>query len=95
MRTGWPKPAHSGFEARLHAAHPYIEAEVVYATRHEYAQRAIDVITRRLPLALVDLSAAKSALPRVIDIMAKELGWNSERCAEERRQAELRLDTAL
>ena len=87
--------AHSGFEARLHAAHPYIEAEVLYATRHEYAQRAIDVITRRLPLALVDLSAAKSALPRVIDIMAKELGWNSERQRNEHYIAEQRLAVAL
>ena len=87
--------AHTGFEARLHAAHPYIEAEVVYAARHEYAQRAIDVIARRLPLALVDLVAAKTVLPRVIDIMAKELGWDSIRCAEENNRAQQRLETAL
>ena len=87
--------AHTGFEARLHAAHPYIEAEVVFAARHEYAQRAIDVIARRLPLALVDLVAAKTVLPRVIDIMAKELGWDSTRCAEENNRAQQRLETAL
>lgn len=77
--------AHTGFEARLHAAHPYIEAEVVYAARHEYAQRH-----RRhrpqTPLALVDLVAAKTVLPRVIDIMAKELGWDSTRCAGGKQQ---------
>ncbi len=87
--------AHTGFEARLHAAHPYIEAEVVYAARHEFAQRAIDVIARRLPLALVDLVAAKTVLPRVIDIMANELGWNTERQRNEHYIAEQRLAVAL
>ena len=87
--------AHAGHAARLHARHPYIEAEVVYAARHEYAQRAIDVLTRRLPLALVDLAAARAALPRVIDIMAKELGWDATRLEKERATAEERLGAAL
>ena len=87
--------AHAGHAARLHARHPYIEAEVVYAARHEYAQRAIDVLARRLPLALVDLAAARAALPRVIEVMAKELGWDGERCEKERATADERLGAAL
>ena len=85
----------AGFAARLHAAHPYIEAEVVFAVRHEYAERAIDVLTRRLPLALVDLAAARAVLPRVIEIMAGELGWDAQRCANERTLASQRLEIAL
>ena len=87
--------AHAGHAARLHARHPYIEAEVVYAARHEYAQRAIDVLARRLPQALVDLAAARAALPRVIVVMAKELGWDGERCEKERATADERLGAAL
>ena len=38
-----------------------MEAEVVYATVHEFAERASDVLTRRIPLALLDTAAAKTA----------------------------------
>ena len=58
-------------------------------------QRAIDVLARRLPLALVDLAAARAALPRVIEVMAKELGWDGERCEKERATADERLGAAL
>lgn len=33
---------------RIDPAYPYIEAEVRYATRREYAQTAVDVIARRV-----------------------------------------------
>lgn len=38
----------AGLGARLHPDHPYLEAEVIYAVRHEFAERASDVVTRRL-----------------------------------------------
>ena len=85
----------TGLAARLHAGHPYIEAEVVYAARHEFAERASDVLTRRTALALVDKAAAQSALPRVIALMAKELGWSAERCSEEWDTSMLRLNVAI
>ncbi|CAG5126075.1 unnamed protein product [Candidula unifasciata] len=68
---------------RLHEEYPYVEAEVKYAMR-EYACRAIDVIARRTRLSFINVHAAQEALPRVVDMMAAELGWS-----EERKQAEL------
>jgi glycerol-3-phosphate dehydrogenase len=72
-----------GLSARLHPDHPYIEAEVVHAARHEFAERASDVITRRIPLAILDNAAAQAALPRVIELMAGERGWDEERRRQE------------
>ena len=45
--------------------HPQLEAEVVYAARHEYCETATDFLMRRTRLAFVDIDAAESALPRV------------------------------
>ena len=56
-----------------------IEAEVRYAVRHEYAQTAVDVIARRCRLSFLNVQAALGALPRVIEIMAEDLGWNHSR----------------
>lgn len=63
--------------------YPYLEAEVVYAIRNEYAQTAIDVLARRTRLAFLSCQAAADALPRVIDIMSKELNWDSKRKKKE------------
>ena len=52
--------------------------QVKYAVR-EYACRAIDVLARRTRLAFTDVHAAKEALPRIVDIMGEELGWNEQR----------------
>jgi glycerol-3-phosphate dehydrogenase len=60
-----------------------IEAEVRYAVRHEYALTATDVISRRLRLSFLNAQAAFEALPRVIDIMAKELNWDAARKQQE------------
>lgn len=80
---------------RLHPKHPFIEAEVLFAARYEFALHAIDVLARRLPLALIDKAAALHSLPRVIEIMAKELDWSSERCEQELELAQERLQVAL
>lgn len=56
---------------------PYIEANVLYAIK-EYACTAIDVIARRTSLAFLDVQAAEEALPRVVEIMGKELGWSKD-----------------
>jgi glycerol-3-phosphate dehydrogenase len=84
-----------GRTQRLHPDHPHIEADVLHAVRAEDAVHAIDVLARRLGLAFLDTGAAKIAAPRVVALMAEELGWD-----EARRQAELalaahRLDEAL
>ncbi|PHH61265.1 hypothetical protein CDD81_643 [Ophiocordyceps australis] len=78
-------PSWSGAK-RLAPDFPYIEAEVRHSVRHESACTAPDVLARRMRLAFLDTQAALRALPRVIDIMASELGWDTARCAQEWRQ---------
>ncbi|KAJ7221662.1 FAD dependent oxidoreductase-domain-containing protein [Mycena pura] len=68
---------------RLNPSYPYIEAEVRYAVRHEYALTPIDVLARRTRLSFLNAHAALEALPRVADIMAVELHWSR---AERARQ---------
>ena len=65
---------------RLHEDYPYIEAEVSYAVM-EYACTTVDIIARRTRLAFLNVHAAQEALPRIVEIMAKELGWSKERQA--------------
>ncbi|KAI4714854.1 hypothetical protein J4E89_000536 [Alternaria sp. Ai002NY15] len=59
--------------------YPYIDGEVRYCVRHEYAHTATDVIARRMRLAFLNAQAALEALPKVIDIMAEELKWDNKR----------------
>ncbi|KAI9658539.1 MAG: mitochondrial glycerol-3-phosphate dehydrogenase [Trizodia sp. TS-e1964] len=64
---------------RLSPLYPFVDGEVRYAVRHEYAQTAIDVLARRTRLAFLNAQAALEALPAVIDIMAEELRWGAAR----------------
>ncbi|KAK2516190.1 Gpd2 [Columba guinea] len=67
---------------RLVSEFPYIEAEVVYGVR-EYARTAVDMISRRTRLAFLNVQAAEEALPRIVDIMGKELNWSKQKKKEE------------
>ncbi|KAG8432341.1 hypothetical protein GDO86_016835 [Hymenochirus boettgeri] len=71
---------------RLVSEFPYIEAEVKYALK-EYACTAVDVISRRTRLAFLNVQAAEEALPRIVDIMAKEFHWKEQRKKEELESA--------
>lgn len=82
--TGANWPLHG---IRIHPQYPFIEAEVRYAVRNEYAQTAIDVLSRRTRLSFLNVRAAITALPRVVDIMAEELNWSSSRKAAEIERA--------
>lgn len=53
------KLAAEGYGARLSENHPVLEAEVLYAVRSELAERVIDVLARRMPLALLDTEASR------------------------------------
>lgn len=64
---------------RLSPLYPFVDGEVRYAVRHEYAQTAVDVIARRTRLAFLNAEAALEALPSVIDLMGEELKWSSQR----------------
>ncbi|OCH86882.1 DAO-domain-containing protein [Obba rivulosa] len=78
--TGEAWPLHG---IKLAPAYPFIEAEVRYAVRNEYAQTAVDVLARRTRLSFLNAQSALNALPRVVDIMAEELNWSRARSAAE------------
>ena len=58
----------------------YYLVQVLWAVRVEYARRALDVVARRTRLAFLNVAAANEALPVIVDIMGRELGWSSEKC---------------
>eukprot|EP01147_Barroeca_monosierra_P001318 gene1318-5_t len=64
---------------------PYLENEIIYACRNEYAITVEDVIARRLRLAFLDNHASLAALDRIVELMATELNWNA---AQRRKQKE-------
>ncbi|KAL2116934.1 hypothetical protein VTJ04DRAFT_9102 [Mycothermus thermophilus] len=76
------RPTDKRFPARgerISLLYPFVDGEVRYAVRNEYAQTAVDVLARRTRLAFLNAQAALEALPKVIDIMAEELGWDKKR----------------
>ncbi|KAK7035830.1 glycerol-3-phosphate dehydrogenase [Favolaschia claudopus] len=82
--TGQSWPLHG---IKISPAYPFIEAEVRYAVRHEYALTPIDVLARRTRLSFLNAHAALEALPRVADIMAQELGWSRKEKANHVKRA--------
>lgn len=68
------KPASSGLLSLSDARFPSVPAQVVYGVK-EYARTAVDMISRRTRLAFLNVQAAEEALPRIVDIMGKELNW--------------------
>lgn len=71
------------YPRRLLPKYPYLEAEVVFAVRQEYALKATDVIARRTRLAFIDSDATLSAVDNIVSIMGALLGWSKSRKAEE------------
>uniref|UniRef100_A0A667ZND8 Glycerol-3-phosphate dehydrogenase, mitochondrial n=1 Tax=Myripristis murdjan TaxID=586833 RepID=A0A667ZND8_9TELE len=63
---------------RLVSEFPYIESEVLYAVK-EYACTAIDVVARRTRLGFLNVQAAEEALPRIVELMARELKWSDQK----------------
>ena len=60
----------------LHAALPYLKAEVIWAARHEMARTVEDVLARRTRALFLNARAALAMAPAVADLMASELGWD-------------------
>ena len=62
---------------------PYLRAEAVYAARYEMARTVDDVLSRRTRARLLarDDSAAMAA--QVADLLAPELGWDTEECSRQ------------
>jgi glycerol-3-phosphate dehydrogenase len=84
------RPTEQRFPARgerISQLYPFVDGEVRYAVRHEYAQTAADVLARRTRLAFLNAQASLEALPKVIDLMTQELGWDRKRQDLEWRQS--------
>jgi glycerol-3-phosphate dehydrogenase len=74
----WPR-----FGNVLVEGFPFIEAEVEYAVG-EYCRSVKDLLSLRMRLAYINSDAAKAAVPRAAELMAKKLGWSKkERAAQE------------
>lgn len=73
---------------RLVSDMPFIESEVRYACRYEYACHVKDFISRRTRLAFLNNQAARECLPKVAEIMGEELGWSEEQVKADVAEAE-------
>lgn len=65
-----------------HALHPDLEligAEIVWAARHEAAERLSDALLRRSRVGVIREQATLEILEKAADIMAKEKGWSDAR----------------
>jgi glycerol-3-phosphate dehydrogenase len=60
----------------LHAALPYLKAQVIWAARHEMARTVEDTLARRTRALFLNARAALAMAPAVADLMATELGWD-------------------
>jgi len=62
----------------LHPAFPYLRAEVIWHVRHEMARTVEDVLARRTRALLLNARVSAQAAPAVAQLMAAELGRNSD-----------------
>lgn len=55
-----------------------IQNQVKYGIK-EYACTAVDMISRRTRLAFLNVQAAEEALPRIVELMGRELNWSDSK----------------
>jgi glycerol-3-phosphate dehydrogenase len=75
-------PAHPALAQPIVPGLPDLLAEVVLAARREQARSVGDVLLRRTRLGLLaarELGGVGGPIDRVADVLARELGWSSER----------------
>lgn len=73
----------STLSEKLHPNLKFIKAEVVWAVREEMARTIEDVLARRVRALFLDAKASMEMSEEVARLMAKDLGWNEARIAEE------------
>ncbi|MDB5242812.1 MAG: FAD-dependent oxidoreductase [Spirosoma sp.] len=71
------------FAQKLTDSLPFLNAEVMYQVREEMAVRPRDVLARRWRLELSDWQLSASLTPKVVELMATELGWTDTVCGEQ------------
>jgi glycerol-3-phosphate dehydrogenase len=83
----------AGHPLRLSPSYPFLDAEIAFAVEQEYALKAVDILARRTRLAFIDEKAARKAIPKVVELMAKMLGWNRHRITQELKECNEFIDT--
>lgn len=78
---------------KIAEGYPFIEAEIIYSARNEYACTLVDMISRRIRLSFLDARTTEAVLPRVADLMGEELGWDNNKRQEEIKEAKIFLKT--
>ncbi len=71
------------FQEKIHANHPYLKAEIVYACRFEMVVKPRDFFARRLRLEILDWAALEVSIEPTCIIMAEELGWDENKLKAE------------
>lgn len=66
----------------------HLQAEVVFAARHEFAATVADVLLRRTHIAWTARDHGRAVIGTVASLLAAELGWDDARLTVERRRAE-------
>lgn len=70
---------------KLHPKYEYLQAQVIWAVRHEMARTVEDILARRIRLLFLDAGAAMDAAPLTAALMAGELKkdttWQQEQVA--------------
>jgi glycerol-3-phosphate dehydrogenase len=62
------------------AGQPYLNAEFLHAVRCEMATSLVDLLTRRTRAHLHDARASLAAATAVTQLVATEMGWDSQEC---------------
>jgi glycerol-3-phosphate dehydrogenase len=68
-----------GLHQRLVPELPYLQAEVLFAIRHEHARDVEDVLRRRLPVFRTDRDQGLGCVESVATLLEVELAWEAGR----------------
>jgi glycerol-3-phosphate dehydrogenase len=66
--------SHPEWKEKIHSEFPNILAEVIWAIRNEMAVKLDDVLSRRIRMLILDAQAAIDSAPKVVKLMAEEMG---------------------
>jgi glycerol-3-phosphate dehydrogenase len=68
----------ANYAQKIHPSFPYLQAQVIWAVRHEMALTVEDMLARRIRLLFLDARAAMEAAPTVAKLMAAALNKNDD-----------------
>ncbi|WP_075350233.1 glycerol-3-phosphate dehydrogenase/oxidase [Algoriphagus marinus] len=84
--------SHPEWKEKIHPDFPNILAEVIWAIRNEMAVKLDDVLSRRIRMLILDAQAAIDSAPKVVKLMAEEMGkdqaWIAAELADFQKTAE-------